>query len=50
MALEGHGVTREYVTRLSPYMTEHIRRFGEYFLDMNEKPGPLQPDRPFLTN
>lgn len=50
MALEGHEVTREHVARLSPYMTERIRRFGEYFLDMSEKPQPLQPDRPFLTN
>ena len=50
MALEGYAVKRESVARLSPYMTEHIKRFGEYFLDMDEKPEPLRPDKPFLTD
>ena len=28
LAEEGYPVTRELVSRLSPYQTEHIRRFG----------------------
>jgi TnpA family transposase len=32
---EGYAVNRETIARLSPYMTEHIRRFGEYVLDMD---------------
>ena len=28
---EGIGVTPEIVSRLSPYLTEHIKRFGQYF-------------------
>jgi hypothetical protein len=32
---EGYVVNRETIARLSPYMTEHIRRFGEYVLDMD---------------
>jgi hypothetical protein len=31
---EGYPVTREILGRLSPYLTEHIRRFGDYSLDM----------------
>ena len=37
----GHTVTKEHVQRLSPYMREHIRRFGQYDLDMNALPPPL---------
>jgi TnpA family transposase len=40
---EGIHVTPEIVRRLSPYLTEHIKRFGQYFLDMATQPGPLQP-------
>jgi len=31
---EGYPVTKEALSHLSPYLTEHIKRFGEYFLDM----------------
>ena len=40
---EGICVTPEIVRRLSPYLTEHIKRFRLYFLDMATQPGPLQP-------
>jgi TnpA family transposase len=46
---EGICVTPEIVSRLSPYLTEHIRRFGQYLLDMATQPGPLQPKPLFLT-
>jgi Tn3 transposase DDE domain len=42
-------VTPEIVSRLSPYLTEHIRRFGQYLLDMAIQPGPLQPKPLFMT-
>ena len=38
---EGICVTPEIVKHLSPYLTEHIKRFGQYFLDMATQPGPL---------
>jgi len=38
---EGYLVTKELVERLSPYMRGHIRRFGQYVLDMDKKPEPL---------
>jgi TnpA family transposase len=40
---EGGCVTPEVVRRLSPYLTEHIKRFGQYVLDMDTPPEPLQP-------
>jgi hypothetical protein len=41
--LEGHDFTREQITRLSPYMTTHLKRFGQYVLDMDGQPPPLEP-------
>jgi TnpA family transposase len=53
MVAEGLTVTKALVARLSPYMRDHLRRFGQYALDMDElppalypKPLPVFPDRP----
>ena len=43
IARDGHRVTPALVAYLSPYMREHIRRFGQYVLDMEETPRPLNP-------
>lgn len=43
MAADGHPVTPSLVACLSPYMREHIRRFGQYVLDMDDLPSPLNP-------
>ncbi|MGC1952809.1 MAG: Tn3 family transposase, partial [Gammaproteobacteria bacterium] len=43
MAAEGLTVTKGLVSHLSPYMREHIRRFGQYALDMDDQPLPLEP-------
>jgi TnpA family transposase len=43
MAADGIAVTSDLVARLSPYMREHVRRFGQYVLDMNDLPEPLNP-------
>jgi hypothetical protein len=38
-----HRITPGLVACLSPYMREHIRRFGRHVLDMEEMPRPLNP-------
>jgi hypothetical protein len=43
MAQTKHPITPDLVARLSPYMREHIRRFGQYVLDMKDLPSPLEP-------
>jgi TnpA family transposase len=43
MAAERHTVTPGLVGCLSPYTREHIRRFGQYVLDMDVLPAPLNP-------
>jgi Tn3 transposase DDE domain len=32
---EGYPVKREDVAALSPYLTRHIKRFGDYFVDLS---------------
>ena len=49
MRQEGYAVTSDFVGTLSPYLTEHIKRFGEYFIELGSVPPPLQPDKPFLS-
>jgi TnpA family transposase len=34
----GVNITKEDIARLSPYITSHIKRFGDYFLDLGVKP------------
>jgi TnpA family transposase len=49
MSQEGYKVTPQLAQRLSPYMTEHIKRFGQYVLDMEDMPEPLKPQKlPFI--
>lgn len=36
---DGNLILREDIKNLSPYMTSHIKRFGEYVIDLNEIPG-----------
>jgi len=43
MARDGHPVTPTLVASTSPYMRRHILRFGQYALDMDDLPGPLNP-------
>ena len=43
MAEAGEPVTPDLVAALSPYGREHIRRFGQYVLDMEDLPAPLDP-------
>lgn len=40
---EGAHFTREQVACLSPSMTAHLKRFGQYILDMDHEPPTLRP-------
>lgn len=41
LLIEGFSVLREDVATLSPYPTSHLKRFGEYVVDLNTPPPPL---------
>jgi TnpA family transposase len=35
---EGSDITKEDAARISPYMTEHLKRFGDFFIDLSIQP------------
>ena len=42
---EGYTITEEDLSHMSPYMTEQLKRFGEYVLDMTKYPESLHTIR-----
>ena len=40
---EGYTVDDEILSRLSPYRTKHINRFGSYKLQLDQVPLPIEP-------
>ncbi len=44
LAAAGHPVDPENLATISPYLTEHIRRFGEWILDTTP-PDPVATTR-----
>jgi TnpA family transposase len=49
MVASGYQVNEQLVKRLSPYMTSHIKRFGQYILDIDAIPEPLEFPKLILT-
>ncbi len=43
MAADGLPVTRELVARTAPTIRDHLRRFGNFDVDMEVLPPPLCP-------
>jgi hypothetical protein len=44
---DGEDVPETALARISPYLTEHINRFGDYILNMNRTPRPPAYDLTF---
>jgi len=47
---EGYQITAEELKVLSPYLTKHIKRFGEYVIDLDINPPPLELEYRFSLN
>ena len=45
LAQEGKNITKEDVSSLSPYLVEHIKRFGEYFIDLDKISSQVEKSR-----
>ncbi len=45
MIQEGYLITSEILGAFSPYMREHIKRYGEYVVNMDVPPPPIQTDK-----
>jgi len=50
LAEEGYPLRREEVAQLSPYLTEHVKRFGDYVVDLETVPAPLNGEMPELAD
>ena len=50
LAEEGYPLRREEVSQLSPYLTEHVKRFGDYVVDLEAVPAPLDGAIPELAD
>ena len=48
MRSEGMRLDADTLARLSPYLTRHVNRFGEYRLDLNRQPAPIDYQLPIL--
>ena len=46
---EGICITPDLVARFSPYLTEHIKRFGQYLVDLTAPPLPFDLKTLFMT-
>jgi hypothetical protein len=46
---EGQKITRETLSQLSPYLTRHISRFGDYIVDLSRQPQPLDEESELLV-
>jgi len=42
LIMEGHKIEEDTIAALSPYITQHINRFGRYNLDLNRKPPDIE--------
>ena len=50
LAAEGYTIRREDLAQLSPYLTGHIKRFGDYIVDADTAPEPLDGTMPELVD
>lgn len=46
---EGMEIEEQAVAALSPYLSQHINRFGRYHLDLTQQPPPLNYDLQIVT-
>ena len=42
LSAEGHLMNRETLATLSPYLTRHLKRYGDYVVDLQNIPQPLE--------
>ena len=41
---EGYKILRSDIESMSPYITRNIKRFGDYHIDINVIPNPIQQE------
>lgn len=46
LSKEGYVFSKEDIVMLSPYLTRHIKRFGDYMINLENVPQPIEGDIP----
>jgi len=46
---QGWNISREDLAVLSPYITSHVKRFGDYVVDVDAVPDPYERDLPLAA-
>jgi hypothetical protein len=49
LAKEGLQINLDTLRRLSPHLTVHVNRFGEYRLNMSRKTAPIDYHLPIIS-
>ena len=47
---EGMDIQKDDLTLLSPYMTSHIKHFGDYTINTDQRPPELEQFQKILVN
>ena len=42
LSIEGYPIRQQELASLSPYVTRHIKRYGDYVVDLQNIPQPLE--------
>lgn len=42
---EGYRFSRQDLERISPYITRHIKRFGNYIIDLQKTSHPIEEEK-----
>ncbi len=50
LSREGYELKREDIVQLSPYLTGHVKRFGDYVIDLDTVPEQLNGEMPALAD
>lgn len=50
LAAEGYTIRCEDLAQLSPYLTGHVKRFGDYVVDVDTASDPLDGEMPELAD
>ena len=50
LAEDGYPLRREEVSQLSPYLTAHVKRFGDYIIDLEGVSAPPESEMPELVD
>jgi predicted deacylase len=49
LSAEGHPIDQKALATISPYLTRHLKRYGDYVVDLHNIPQPLEEQFTYLS-